>query len=231
MGDRKKSRGNDKDCIVFKYSSLCEPSLTTSSSSIIPQPRSVSQPMAMEAWFMDDSVEDPRLPHHRHPKELVSLERLAELGVLYWHLNPNDYENDEELRKIRETRGYNYMDLLNICPEKLENYEEKLKNFYTEHIHGDEEIRYCLEGSGYFDVRDKEDRWIRIWIKAGDLIILPAGIYHRFTLDTNDYIKLMRLFVGEPVWTAYNRPQEDHPARKEYINSLTQKLGVPLAAH
>lgn len=34
---------------------------------------------------------------------------VTELGVLYWHLNPNDYENDEELRNIRETRGYNYM--------------------------------------------------------------------------------------------------------------------------
>ncbi|XP_008224244.1 PREDICTED: 1,2-dihydroxy-3-keto-5-methylthiopentene dioxygenase 1 isoform X1 [Prunus mume] len=184
-----------------------------------------------QAWFMDESDEDPRLPHHRKPEELVPLDHLAELGVLYWRLNPKDYENDQQLRNIRETRGYNYMDLLDICPEKLENYEEKLKNFYTEHIHADEEIRYCLEGSGYFDVRDKNDRWIRIWIKAGDLIILPAGIYHRFTLDTSNYVKLMRLFMGEPVWISYNRPQEDHPARKEYIESFTKKVGVALEAH
>ncbi|GLT61551.1 hypothetical protein SLA2020_342500 [Shorea laevis] len=184
-----------------------------------------------QAWFMDENNEDKRLPHKRNPNEPVSLEHLAELGVLYWHLNPENYENDEELQKIREDRGYSYMDLLDLCPEKVANYEEKLKNFYTEHIHADEEIRYCLEGCGYFDVRDKDDRWIRIWIKAGDLIVLPAGIYHRFTLDTSNYVKLMRLFVGEPVWTAYNRPQEEHPARKEYIKGFTEKVGVPLKAH
>ncbi|BAT94117.1 hypothetical protein VIGAN_08069000, partial [Vigna angularis var. angularis] len=33
----------------------------------------------------------------------------AELGVLYWKLNPTIYENDEELNKIREARGYNFM--------------------------------------------------------------------------------------------------------------------------
>ncbi|KAL1832453.1 hypothetical protein ACET3Z_002104 [Daucus carota] len=189
--------------------------------------------MAIEAWFMEENDEDQRLPHHRNPKEFVSPDHLADIGVLYWHLNPENYENDEELQKIRQERGYNYMDLLDLSPEKVENYEQKLRNFYTEHIHEDEEIRYCLEGSGYFDVRDKDDHWIRIWIKPGDLIILPAGIYHRFTLDTTDYIKLMRLFLGEPVWTAYNRPQDNHPSRREYIKNFTEKVGVgtPLKAH
>ncbi|EYU41440.1 hypothetical protein MIMGU_mgv1a014818mg [Erythranthe guttata] len=155
--------------------------------------------MAIQAWFMQESDDDQRLPHHKNPPEFVSMEQLADLGVLYWYLDPNKYENDPELDNIRQTRGYSYTDLLDLRPEKVENYEQKLKNFYTEHIHADEEIRYCVEGCGYFDVRNNDDRWIRILIKPGDLIVLPAGIYHRFTLDTNNYIKLMRLFVGEPV--------------------------------
>ncbi|XP_078430973.1 acireductone dioxygenase 1-like isoform X2 [Wolffia australiana] len=172
---------------------------------------------------MDDSEEDQRLPHHREPKEYVSFQRLSELGVVSWRLDADAYENDENLQKIREARGYSYMDIIEVCPERLPNYETKIKNFFEEHLHTDEEIRYCLDGSGYFDVRDEDERWIRVSLKKGGLIVLPAGIYHRFTLDTNNYIKAMRLFVGEPVWTPYNRPHDELPARKGYIEALSKK--------
>ena len=59
----------------------------------------------------------------------------------------------------------------------------------------------------------------------------PWLINHCFVVCICVCMQLMRLFKGKPVWTAYNRPQEDHPARKEYIKSLTEKTGVPLAAH
>lgn len=33
----------------------------------------------------------------------------VELGVLSWRLDADNYETDEELKKIREDRGYSYM--------------------------------------------------------------------------------------------------------------------------
>nr|GEZ02900.1 1,2-dihydroxy-3-keto-5-methylthiopentene dioxygenase 1 [Tanacetum cinerariifolium] len=63
----------------------------------------------LQAWFMDDVHENPQLPHHCNPAQFVSPHYLSELGVLQWKLNPEKYEDDEELESIRTARGYNYM--------------------------------------------------------------------------------------------------------------------------
>jgi len=169
---------------------------------------------------MDDSTADQRQPHRRKPNVSAPPAELRKLGVLSWKLDPSNLEDDEKLEAIRHVRGYSYQDIITVSPDKLAGYEQKIKSFFVEHLHTDEEIRYILEGSGYFDVRDQEDRWIRISCKEGDMIVLPEGIYHRFTLDDNNYIKAMRLFVGEPVWTPLNRPQEEHPSRHKYAQSF-----------
>lgn len=168
--------------------------------------------MTITAWYMDESDADQREPHQQSPSVEVSLDTIAALGVLHW--TGITGEEDPRLEEIKTVRGYTYSDVISVCPEKLPGYEEKVKSFFTEHIHYDEEIRYCVDGSGYFDVRDKEDKWIRIQLQAGDMIILPEGCYHRFTTDSNNYIKAMRLFVGEPVWTPYNRADIDDGANE-----------------
>ncbi|XP_056446091.1 acireductone dioxygenase [Gadus chalcogrammus] len=176
--------------------------------------------MPLEAWYMDSSDEDQRLPHKLSPNQPVSLDELKKIGVLHWKLNADMYENDPELEKIRKDQGYSFSDVITIQKETLPNYEEKLKMFFEEHLHLDDEIRYILDGQAYFDVRSVCNRWIRIAMGKGDLITLPAGIYHRFTLDQTNYTKAMRLFVGEPVWKAYNRPADDFERRQQYVASL-----------
>jgi 1,2-dihydroxy-3-keto-5-methylthiopentene dioxygenase len=98
-----------------------------------------------------------------------------------------------------------------------------VKAFFEEHIHDAEEIRYVLGGSGFFDVRDRSDEWVRIHVRAGNLITLPEGIYHRFTVDEGDRIHAMRLFIGQPVWTPFNRPCDEHESRKKYAKVFLEE--------
>ncbi|XP_052152139.1 acireductone dioxygenase 3 isoform X2 [Oryza glaberrima] len=146
----------------------------------------------VQAWYMDDddnAEEDQRLPHRRQPDDLLPLAKLLDLGLVAMRLDADNHEHDENLKTMREQRGYLHMDIVELTPEKMPNYEVMIKRFFEEHLHTDEEVRYCLDGSGYFDVRDENDKWVRVSVRKGPLIVVPAGIYHRFTLDTNNYIK------------------------------------------
>ncbi|KAI4112472.1 MAG: hypothetical protein LQ338_008308 [Usnochroma carphineum] len=140
---------------------------------------------------------------------------LSKLGVLY-----HDCPSIDAVNAIALEREYKNRDEIIVSRDKMgAAYEDKVRMFFNEHLHEDEEIRYILDGEGFFDVRGKDDQWVRIRLEKGDMIILPAGIYHRFTTDSNNYIKAMRLFKDEPRWTPLNRAPEldGNPARQGYL--------------
>lgn len=107
---------------------------------------------------------------------------MKKLGVLYFHLDTIEKVND-----LAAERGYKNRDEIKVSPETMgEAYETKVKSFFSEHLHEDEEIRYIRGGQGYFDVRSHDDEWVRVQLEKDDLLILPAGIYHRFTTDESN---------------------------------------------
>ena len=171
----------------------------------------------MKAYYFDNVPGDQRLAHHSGRE--VSAETLKKININYWQIPLEGYL--PKLNAVADERGYKNRDLINVSKAGLGDlYDEKLKNFFAERMHEDEEIRYVLEGSGFFDVRESpSDEWIRLGVEPGDLLVIPAGIYHRFTLDEGNYIKAIRLFQEEPKWVPYNRSEETevNPYRLDYL--------------
>ncbi|XP_013390874.1 1,2-dihydroxy-3-keto-5-methylthiopentene dioxygenase isoform X2 [Lingula anatina] len=169
----------------------------------------------VRAWYLESdaggvkvlSQEDGRM-------ELLGVDELTEkTGLLFWTIDVDNIKNikeNETLKKIKQERGYTWEDDIEISKRTLPDFEEKTKAFATEHMHPDEEVRLVLDGTGFFDVRDREDRWIRLQFQKGDMIALPPGMYHRFNLGSDEgYLKLHRIFSTVPQWTAHNRIADD----------------------
>jgi 1,2-dihydroxy-3-keto-5-methylthiopentene dioxygenase len=134
----------------------------------------------VKAWMIEDETIS------------VSESQLADLGVESFLIDADNYETEGKLDKICKEKQYAHRSIVNIHPDTLPNYDTMVKKFYEEHLHEFDEIRFILDGEGWFDVRDKQDQWIRILCSKGDLIVLPAGIYHRFTTTETNYVKAMR---------------------------------------
>ena len=174
----------------------------------------------VEAYYHDNKDTEDNFSESHNSGEPVTLSHLESIGVIYHNISTT-----EDLDLLAQKRNYKNRDVVNLSlstfPD-LEAFNNKMKQFYKEHYHEDEEIRYILDGEGYFDVRNENDKWIRTKLVKNDLLILPAGIYHRFTL-TNDskYVKAVRLFKDEPKWEAINRDLgKESEARVEYIKTL-----------
>ncbi|KAL8720898.1 MAG: hypothetical protein Q9225_002316 [Loekoesia sp. 1 TL-2023] len=174
----------------------------------------------MKTFYHDDQPGDCRLPHDSGIG--LSPDYLSSLGVLFYSFPPSSPTSAAQVEDLAKTQNYTNRDEITVSPTAMGAvYEDKIRMFYNEHMHEDEEIRYILKGTGYFDVRNAEDKWVRIRVEEGDLLILPAGIYHRFTVDEDNYINAARLFKEQPKWTALNRGEKTdaNEIRKDYLSA------------
>jgi 1,2-dihydroxy-3-keto-5-methylthiopentene dioxygenase len=122
-------------------------------------------------------------------------------GVSYLRLRDN-YR--QELDEFKVMRGYVAEDVVELNPQ-TPGYQELCEKFLREHSHADDEVRFVLEGEGLFDIRSTADRWLRVLVEKGDLIVVPQGRHHRFMLTQLESIRTIRLFKDQTGWVPVYR--------------------------
>lgn len=177
---------------------------------------------------MQQRLTDQRAENRLSPNRPCDYETLAALGVFYKRFDPAHISDNEEefIKPLIAELGYHAHDVVTISPDAMgESFESMAKQHFQEHLHEDDEVRLILDGSGYFDIRSALDEWIRVLTKPGDCIIVPRGIYHRFTTDANLYTKALRLFKENPKWIAIPRENGEGDrtqTRREYLRFLRE---------
>jgi 1,2-dihydroxy-3-keto-5-methylthiopentene dioxygenase len=143
----------------------------------------------MRAHYFDDDHAGEALDATFLGAQGVHAERLP--------LEPSAFQGP--LDALKRANGYIEQDIVQLAPE-TPNLEVICAKFVDEHTHDDDEVRFVLEGEGIFDIRTNDDRWMRVVVEAGDLIVVPAGRNHRFLLTDRKHIRCVRLFKDTSGW-------------------------------
>ncbi|MCB9570004.1 MAG: cupin domain-containing protein [Myxococcales bacterium] len=134
----------------------------------------------------------------------ISTDELARVGALHERLELDPSAYQPSIDRLMAERGYVTQDIIELHPE-TPNLGALCDKFKDEHLHTDDEVRLVLEGEGIFDLRSADDRWMRVQVDPGDLLVVPAGLYHRFFLTDRKQIRCVRLFKDSSGWTPVYR--------------------------
>lgn len=91
----------------------------------------------MKCYMFEDEG-DQRLANRGADVSAAELERI---GVLHWHFDGADAL--EQVNRIAAARGYKHRDEIQVSAQTMgDAYADKIKSFFDEHLHEDEEIRF-----------------------------------------------------------------------------------------
>jgi 1,2-dihydroxy-3-keto-5-methylthiopentene dioxygenase len=144
--------------------------------------------------------------------EGISAGELNAQGVTYERFETDEAVYKAPLEKVMRERGYVTMDQVKMWPE-MPNFDVLCQKFVGEHLHTDDEVRFVLAGSGVFEIRSKDDRWMKVTVEPSDFILVPANRFHRFYLTDEKTIHCVRLFKDASGWTPLYRKDLETAAK------------------
>jgi 1,2-dihydroxy-3-keto-5-methylthiopentene dioxygenase len=135
---------------------------------------------------------------------------LGALGVEYerWSLDrvPPDSSADtvltayaDEIEEMKRRGGYVTADVIDVNAA-TPGLETMLAKFDKEHTHSEDEVRFILAGRGIFFLHLGEGV-VAVEVGPGDLLRVPRGTKHWFTLCEDRRIRAIRWFQFTSGWT------------------------------
>jgi 1,2-dihydroxy-3-keto-5-methylthiopentene dioxygenase len=155
----------------------------------------------------------------RFPKEERKIDgeqairgELAALGIDYecWNLDrvgPNASADEvlaaysDEIDEMKRRGGYVTADVIDVNPA-TPSLETMLAKFDKEHTHDEDEVRFILAGRGIFFL-NIAGRVASVEVGPGDMLRVPRGTTHWFTLCEDRRIRAIRWFQDTTGWTPH----------------------------
>jgi 1,2-dihydroxy-3-keto-5-methylthiopentene dioxygenase len=140
-----------------------------------------------------------------HDEQSIRAE-LGTIGVDYerWDLSrvPEDASADAvEIDEMKRLGGYRTADVIDVSPA-TPGLDAMLARFDKEHTHDEDEVRFILAGRGIFFLHVK-GRVVSVEVHAGDMLRVPRGTTHWFTLCEDKRVRAIRWFQDTTGWTPH----------------------------
>jgi 1,2-dihydroxy-3-keto-5-methylthiopentene dioxygenase len=103
-----------------------------------------------------------------------------------------------EIDAMKEHGGYVTADVIDVTPE-TPGLDAMLAKFDKEHTHSEDEVRFILSGRGIFFLA-LDERVASVEVGPGDLLRVPRGTRHWFTLCADRRIRAIRWFQETSGW-------------------------------
>lgn len=137
---------------------------------------------------------------------------LASVGIDYerWDLSrvPPDASAETvlaafapEIDDMKRRGGYTTADVIDVNAQ-TPGLDAMLARFDKEHTHSEDEVRFILAGRGIFFL-NLSGKVFSVEVGPGDLLRVPRGTTHWFTLCEDRRIRTVRFFQDTTGWTPH----------------------------
>ena len=106
----------------------------------------------------------------------------------------------EEIGRVQAEGSYPTVDAIRLTPDHPDRLALREK-FLAEHTHGEDEVRFFVEGRGLFCLH-LEGEVLQVLCESGDWISVPAGTRHWFDMGPEPSFCALRFFDNPEGWVA-----------------------------